>query len=140
MPQADLTDELISAATAKADTRVGMSTPRCYDCPDRLEDALARSTLKGRCTFGWIVTRGSRESWHVWLETATGLGKLLPEADARADGFYGCFTLNNDVTQHSNMAASCCTTMWHSSPRDSYAYYQIRGESIDNKLSLKSNH
>ena len=48
--------------------------------------------------------------------------------------------LNNDVTQYSNMVTSCCTTMWHSTLRANYAYYQIRGKCIGHKLSLYSKH
>ncbi len=31
----------------------------------------------GRCKVGWIVSRGGRESWDVWLEVSTGLVKLI---------------------------------------------------------------
>jgi hypothetical protein len=77
-----LTEELIAPAMAKADARVCVGNDRCYAFPDRLEDARETCTPKGRCTVGWIVSRGGRESWDVWLEVSTGLVKLIPKANA----------------------------------------------------------
>jgi hypothetical protein len=73
---------MIAAAMAKADARVCVGSDRCYAFPDRLEDARASCTSKGRCKIGWIVGRGGRESFDVWLEVSTGLVKLIRQADA----------------------------------------------------------
>jgi hypothetical protein len=78
----ELTEELITAAMAKAEARVCLGHERCYAFPDRLEDARETCTPKGRCKVGWIVSKGGRESWDVWLEVATGLVKLSPQANA----------------------------------------------------------
>jgi hypothetical protein len=48
----DLTEELISAAMAKADARVCAGADRCYAFSDRLEDARQSCTPKGRCKVG----------------------------------------------------------------------------------------
>jgi hypothetical protein len=69
----NLTAAMITAA---------MASDRCYAFPDRLEDARETCTPKGRCKVGWIVGRGGRESWDVWLEVSTGLVKLIRQADA----------------------------------------------------------
>jgi hypothetical protein len=82
MPAAELTDEMIAAAVAKADTRVCVGNPRCYPFLDRLEDARQSCTPKGRCKDGWMVRAGGREAWDVWLEVSTALGKLIRRADA----------------------------------------------------------
>jgi hypothetical protein len=50
--------------------------------PDLLVDARQTCTPKGRCKVGWIVSRGGRESFDVWLEVATGLVKLIRQAEA----------------------------------------------------------
>jgi hypothetical protein len=81
MAEVELTEEMITAAMAKADARVCVGSDRCYAFPDRLEDARASCTAKGRCKVGWIIGRGGRESWDVWLEVSTGLVKLVPQAD-----------------------------------------------------------
>jgi hypothetical protein len=65
MAEVELTEELITAAMAKADARVCVGSVRCYAFPDRLEDARASCTPKGRCQVGWIVSGGGRESWDV---------------------------------------------------------------------------
>jgi hypothetical protein len=80
-----LTEELITAAMAKADRRVCVGSDRCFALPHRLEDARAGCTAKGRCKVGWIVSKGGRESWDVWLEVSTGLVKLIAQAGARVD-------------------------------------------------------
>jgi hypothetical protein len=59
-----------------------VGSDRCYALPHRLEDALKTCTPKGQCKVGWIVSRGGRESWDVWLEVSTGLVKLVPQAEA----------------------------------------------------------
>jgi len=81
MPEPELTEELIAAALAKADARVCVGSDRCYPFPDRLEEARATYT-PGCCKVGWIVSRGGRESWDVWLEVSTRLGKLVPKPNA----------------------------------------------------------
>jgi hypothetical protein len=78
----ELTEEKIAAAMAKADAWVCVGSDRCYAFPDRLEDALATCTPKGRCKVGWVVSRGGRESWNVWLEVSTELVKLIARVDA----------------------------------------------------------
>jgi hypothetical protein len=77
-----LTDELIAAAMAKADARVCVGNPRCYPFSDRLEDARATCTPKGRCKVGWIIRASGRESWDVWTPVSTGLVKLIRQANA----------------------------------------------------------
>jgi hypothetical protein len=77
-----LTEEMIVAAMAKADARVCIGSDRCYAFPDRLEDACESCTPKERCRVGWIVSKGGRESWNVWLEVATGPVKLIRQMDA----------------------------------------------------------
>jgi hypothetical protein len=78
----ELTEELITAAMAKAEARVCVGSDRCYAFPHRLQDARATYTPKGRCKVGWIVSRGGRESWDVWLEVRTSLVKLSPPTNA----------------------------------------------------------
>jgi hypothetical protein len=78
----ELTEELITTAMAKADQRVCAGNSRCYPFPDRLEDARASCTPKGRCKVGWIIRDSGRESWDVWLEVSTGLVKLIARANA----------------------------------------------------------
>jgi hypothetical protein len=82
MPPAELTEEMIVAAMAKADARVCVGSDRCYAFPDLLVDARQTCTPKGRCKVGGIVSQGGRESWDVWLEVRTGLVKLIRQADA----------------------------------------------------------
>jgi hypothetical protein len=80
--ESELTEAMITAAMVKAEARVCVGNSRCYAFPDRLEDIRQSCTPKGRCTVGWIVSRGGRESWDVWLEVNTGLVKLIPQRDA----------------------------------------------------------
>ena len=84
--RSELTEELITAAMAKADARVCVGNPRCFALPDPVSAARETCTPKGRCrvggTQGVIVGQGGRESWDVWLEVATGLVKLIRQADA----------------------------------------------------------
>ena len=77
-----LTEEAIASAMAKAEARVCVTSDRCFAFPHRLEDARETCTPKGRCKVGWIVSRGGRESWDVWLAESTGLVKLVPKANA----------------------------------------------------------
>jgi hypothetical protein len=53
---------------------------RCYAFPNSVEDARVSCTPKGRCNVSWIVSKGGRESWDVWLEVATGLVKLIAQS------------------------------------------------------------
>jgi hypothetical protein len=78
----ELTEEAITAAMARAEARVCVGSDRCYAFPHRLVDARETCTAKGRCKVGWIVSRGGRESWDVWLEVATRLVKLIRQAEA----------------------------------------------------------
>ena len=77
MLQPDLTDEMITAAMAKADTRVCAGADRCYAFADPLYEARQTCTPKGRCNVGWIIRASGRESRDVWLEVSTGLVKLI---------------------------------------------------------------
>jgi hypothetical protein len=63
--RAELTEEMIAAAMAKANKRVCVGSDRCFALPHLLADARASCTPKGRCKVGWIVSRGGRESWDV---------------------------------------------------------------------------
>ena len=78
----ELIEEMIVAAMAKADARVCVGSDRCYAFSDRLEDARASCTPQGRCKVGWIVSKGGRESWDVWLEVGSGLVKLIAQTKA----------------------------------------------------------
>jgi hypothetical protein len=82
MAEVELTEEMIAAAMAKADARVCVGSDRCYAFPERLADALASCTPKGRCKVGWIVSRGGRESFDVWLVVNTGLVKFVGQVNA----------------------------------------------------------
>ena len=77
----ELTEELITAAMAKAEARVCVGSDRCYALPSDVETARARCTADGRCRVGLIVSRGGRESFDVWLEVSTGLVKLIAQAN-----------------------------------------------------------
>jgi hypothetical protein len=77
-----MTEGQIAAAMAKADRRVCLGSDRCFALPYGLEDAREICPPKGRCKVGWIVSRAGRESFDVWLEIATGLVKLIRQADA----------------------------------------------------------
>ena len=78
----DLTEEMIETAMAKADRRVCVGSDRCFALPHLLQDARQTCTSKGRCKVGWIVSRGGRESFDVWLEVSTVLVKLDRQLDA----------------------------------------------------------
>jgi hypothetical protein len=82
MPETDLTEEMVTAAMAKADAQVCAGSDRCYAFSDRLEDARETCPPKGRCRVGWIVSKGRQESWNVWLDVSTGLVKLILKANA----------------------------------------------------------
>jgi hypothetical protein len=72
-----LTDEMIEEGMARAEkVACGLGDHRCYPFPNRLEDAQASCTPKGRCGIGWIVANTGRDSWDVWLDGHTGEGRL----------------------------------------------------------------
>ena len=54
---------------------------RCHALPDSGEVARVSCTPKGRCKVGWIVSKGGRESWDVWLDLHTGEGRLRRQVD-----------------------------------------------------------
>jgi hypothetical protein len=82
MAEAELTEELIAAAMAKADARVCVpGDNRCYPFPYSAVEARKTCTPKGRCKVGWVVRASGRESWDVWLEVGTGLVKLVPQSN-----------------------------------------------------------
>ena len=78
----ELTEELITAAMAKAEARVCVGSDRCYALASDVETARTRCTPQGRCRVGAIVSKGGRESFDVWLEVGTGLVKLIRQAHA----------------------------------------------------------
>jgi hypothetical protein len=79
----ELTEAMITAAMAKADARVCVpGDNRFYAFPSDVDAARATCTPKGRCKVGGVVRSSGRESWHVWLEVATGLVKLIAQTDA----------------------------------------------------------
>ena len=82
MTEQELTEAMIAAAMAKADARACVGSDRCYALPSDVEDARETCTPKGRCKVGWLVRRGGRESWDVWLEVRTGLVKLIAQVNA----------------------------------------------------------
>ena len=83
MTAPELTEEMITAAMAKADARVCVpGDTRCYPFPSNGDAARATGTPKGRCKVDWILRARGRESWDVWLEVSTGLVKLIPQANA----------------------------------------------------------
>ena len=62
MTDPDLSEAMIAAAMAKAETRVCIGSDRCYSLPSDVETAGARCTADGRCRVGLIVSKGGRES------------------------------------------------------------------------------
>ena len=77
----ELTEEQLAAAMVKAEARVCVGFDRCYALPRDLETTRTRCTPEGRCRVGFVVSKGGRESHDVWLEVATGLVKLIPQAN-----------------------------------------------------------
>jgi len=73
---------MIAAAMGKADRRVCVGSDRCFALPDPVAEARKTSTRKGRCKVGWVIGRGGRQSFDVWLEVSTGLVKLIRQATA----------------------------------------------------------
>jgi hypothetical protein len=80
--EVELTEKMIAAAMAKADARVCVGSDRCFAFPDRPEDARETCTPEGCCKVGWIVSKGGRESWDMWLEVCTGPVKFIQQASA----------------------------------------------------------
>ena len=80
--QAALTEEMITARDGQGRGTGLVGPDRCFALPHRLEDARETCTPKGRCKVGWIVSRGGRESFDVWLEVSTGLVKLVAQVNA----------------------------------------------------------
>jgi hypothetical protein len=75
-------EKVIAEAMARAEkVACRPGDGRCYAFPDRLVDALATCTPKGRCKVGWIISKGGRESWDVWLDLETGEGRLWRQAE-----------------------------------------------------------
>jgi hypothetical protein len=52
MADVELTEEMITAAMAKVDRHVCVGSDRSFELPDRLQDARASCTPKGRCEVG----------------------------------------------------------------------------------------
>ena len=63
MPAVELTEEMIVAAMAKAEALVCVGFDRRFAFPHPREHAIQTCTPKGRCKGGWVVSKGSRESW-----------------------------------------------------------------------------
>jgi hypothetical protein len=83
MLEAELTEEKIAAAMAKADARVCVGNPRCFALPDPVHAARETCTPKGRCKVGWIVGGECPEPRDIcWVVVATGLAKLPSGAKA----------------------------------------------------------
>ena len=74
---AELSQEMIDEGMARAE-KVACSPGDhcCLPLPNRLEDARASCTPKGRCMIGWIVDDSGRTAWDVWLDVHTGEGRL----------------------------------------------------------------
>jgi hypothetical protein len=82
MTTPELTEERIAEAMARAEkVACRPGDDRCYPFPDRLVDARASCTPKGRCKVGWIVANSGRDSWDVWLDRHTGEGRLRRRVD-----------------------------------------------------------
>ncbi len=83
MSDPELTDERIAEAMARAEkVACAPGDQRCLPLPYDVASARQTCTPKGRCKVGWIVSRGGRESWDVWLEVSTGLVKLIARTNA----------------------------------------------------------
>jgi hypothetical protein len=77
MSETELTEEMITAAMAQAESRVCPGYSHCFALPHRLEDVRATCTAKGRCKVGWIIGEGGRDSWEVWVAVRTGRVMLI---------------------------------------------------------------
>ena len=83
MTEPELTDEMIEAAMTKADARACPPGGQCcYPLPYSAVEARTTCTSKGRCTVGWVVRAGGRESWDAWLEVSTELVELVRQTNA----------------------------------------------------------
>ena len=72
LPQVRIAEALARAEKAACPPSNG----RCYAFPDPLGEAHKTCTPKGRCSIGWIVSNGGRDSWDVRLDLHTGEGQL----------------------------------------------------------------
>jgi hypothetical protein len=86
MTRTELTEDMITAAMAKADAGVCVGSDRCFALPDQLQDARQTCTPKAQCKVGGtrrvIIGRGGRESWDVCPEVSTGLVMLISQSAA----------------------------------------------------------
>ncbi len=76
------TQEMIAegmALTEKVACSPGVD--RCLPLPNRLEDARASCTPKGRCRLGWMVADSGGKAWDVGLDVQTGEGRLRPQVE-----------------------------------------------------------
>ena len=74
---AKLTQEMIAEAMARAEKvacRPGEG--RCFALADAVAVVRATCAPKAFCRLGWIISKGGRESWDVWLDVHTGEGRL----------------------------------------------------------------
>jgi len=73
----ELTQAMIEDGMARA-KKVACSpgNSRCLPLPNRLEDAWASCTPKGRSRLGWMLADSERKAWNVWLDVHTGEGRL----------------------------------------------------------------
>ena len=76
----ELTEELITAAMAKADARVCVGRQPLLCLSAWLEMPVRCTPRGGASRLG--RQQGGRESWDVWLEVRTGLVKLVPQVKA----------------------------------------------------------
>ena len=77
-----VTQEMIAEGMARAEqVACRPGDDRCYAFPNRLEDAQASCTPKGRCRLGWIVANSGRDSWDIWFDVHTDQGRLQRRRD-----------------------------------------------------------
>jgi hypothetical protein len=81
-----VTQEMIEDGMARAEkVACRPDDHRCYPFPNRLEDAQASCTPKGRCRIGGtcrvVVANSGRDSWDVWLDLRTGEERLRRRKD-----------------------------------------------------------
>ena len=69
--------EMIAEGMARAEeVACRPADDRCYAFPDRLQDARANCTPKGRSRIELIVANSGLDFWDVWLDRHTGEGRL----------------------------------------------------------------
>ena len=77
LTRSELACETIGKAMARAEmVACWPRDDRCFPFLDRLEDAYASCTPKGRCRIGWIVANAGPNCWDIWLDVHTGEGRL----------------------------------------------------------------